>query len=187
MSQKHVIRPRLRWVYFFTAVAITIGFGITSPSIEAALAGIPGALLLVFLAYAIFLRPSVELDAVGVTVKNPFSSFEARWASIAEIGVNYTAFVEIEGKRYSIFAANIPSRYHSRKLSKYDLKGSGFEGQETLNAKLSPQSETGEFFLIANRLRDGAGEERSFAFRHNRILQAVGVALGVASFATVIL
>jgi hypothetical protein len=151
VDEKIVIRPRAR--YFSLAISLLIGLGflVTSADATQAQKALPAILGFWLISYALLAKPKVVMTAGFIKIVNPFSAINASWAAVEEIGVNYSGFISIAGKKYSVFAAIAPNRYHSRRLTKGDLRGSGYENDPTVSARLSPQSESGEFYLIANR------------------------------------
>lgn len=163
-------------MYLAISLLLGLGFLVTSSDWSEAQRSMPAIFALWLASYAFLAKPKVVMTKGFIQIVNPLGTISSSWAAVEDIGVSYSGFIKLAGKKYSVFAAITPNRYHSRRLSRGDLRGSGYENDPSVSAKLSPQSESGEFYLIANRFWSQNLETRA----ESKVTRSWGLILGIA-------
>lgn len=150
MPERHVYYAKNRFLYPGLIWVLSLMLVVTSTG-QTWIPALSWALFLSYLAYLIFVNPSVVLESDGITLKNPFVTKSFGWQKVELVDVRWALFVQVAGKRHESWAALAPSRYHSRRVARGDLTGIGLASAKDVRSVEAPQSETGAIIFLAKR------------------------------------
>lgn len=106
---------------------------------------VPGILLAATGAYAVLVRPSVEVGPAGVTLRNVVRDVDVPWAALAEVRTRYALMlVTTDGRRFTAWAAPASGRHTDTRLTRREAGAIGWEPDADLpTASASSESHSG--------------------------------------------
>lgn len=105
----------------------------------------PGVVLAATLVYAVLVRPTVEVSAAGVTLRNVVRDVEVPWAALAEVRTRYAlTLVTTGGRRFTGWAAPASGRHTDARLTRREVSAIGWDPDRELpTASASTASHSG--------------------------------------------
>ncbi|MGV8965889.1 MAG: PH domain-containing protein [Cellulomonas sp.] len=126
----HVFRPRSAIAAAISWGLITIAwawFAVHDGGALALARQVPPMLLAGTLVYAVLVRPSVEVSASGVTLRNVITDVDVPWAALAEVQTRYAlTLVATDGRRFTAWAAPASGRHTDARLTLGEAKAIGW-------------------------------------------------------------
>jgi hypothetical protein len=120
----------------------------------------PVLALVAALAYAMFWRPSVEVDDDAVTVRNVVRDVRVPWQRLESVDTRYSLMLEAGGRRYAAWAAPAPGRLSGVRQSRRDaaaLAALGADLDHGLRASAVPNSDSGGAAIMVRARWEQAG------------------------------
>jgi hypothetical protein len=108
----------LSWLVAGSGILVTVFTG--GP---AALLGTAPLVLLAFLGWLLFWKPSVAVHDGGITLENPFRSILVPWPALVNVDTRYALTLITPGKSYASWAAPAPGIWGGRNARPEDLQG----------------------------------------------------------------
>lgn len=112
---------------------------------------LPVVALAASVVYALFWRPSVEVDDDAVTVRNVVRDVRVPWSRLDAIDTRYALSLHAEGRRYTAWAAPAPGRSQALRQTRRDaeaLAALGTDLQHGLRSSATPNSDSGGAALL---------------------------------------
>jgi hypothetical protein len=107
-------RPKTGWAFGLVVASLAILgllWGLPDNGWEGAASVIPLVLLLIFSAWAAFVRPAVKVDQEGVELVNVLRTHKISWGAIERIDTRWALALFTKQGRYSAWAAPAPGRH----------------------------------------------------------------------------
>jgi hypothetical protein len=101
--------------------------------------------------FALFWRPSVEVDDDAVTMRNVVRDIRVPWARLDAVDTRYALSLHAQGRRYAAWAAPAPGRSQALRQSRRDaeaLSALGTNLEHGLRASATPNSDSGGASLL---------------------------------------
>lgn len=112
---------------WFAALAwLVAGVGLVSTAATggaASMLGIGPLLLIAYLGWLLFWRPSVVIHDTGVRLENPFRSVMVPWAALVHVDTRYALTLVTPSGSYGAWAAPAPGIWGGRNARPEDLHG----------------------------------------------------------------
>jgi hypothetical protein len=112
---------------------------------------LPVLALVAAVVYALFWRPSVEVDDDAVTVRNVVRNIRVPWIRLDALDTRYALSLEAQGRRYAAWAAPAPGRSQALRQSTRDagaLAALGTSLDHGLRSSATPNSDSGGASLM---------------------------------------
>ena len=82
-------------------------------------------LLVAVLSWTLFWRPSLQVQAHGITVVNVLRTYFVPWPAIRQIDTRFSLTLHTSRRRVTVWAAPAPGRHRMLGLARQDFKGIG--------------------------------------------------------------
>ena len=102
------------------------GVGLVSTALSGGAEAVPGIgplLLIAYLGWLLFWRPSVVVHDAGVRLENPFRSVAVPWAALVQVDTRYALTPITPSRSYGAWAAPAPGIWGGRNARPEDLQG----------------------------------------------------------------
>lgn len=102
------------------------GVGLVSTALSGGAEAVPGIgplLLIAYLGWLLFWRPSVVVHDAGVRLENPFRSVAVPWAALVQVDTRYALTLITPSRSYDAWAAPAPGIWGGRNARPEDLQG----------------------------------------------------------------
>lgn len=186
-----IFRPKITFLYFGGAcvlAALWLWSEILTSEIIAVVATALWAGAILIGIYLIILRPKIIFTDHYLEIINPVQRVRIGWNDITSLGAKWALRVESRHGAFTAWAAPAPSRFHTKKIDRSELRFMRIAHEESINAAHSPKSESGAALHIA-QLRwannRGAGSEFEVERRFGFVV-ALAVLMSAAIFFSVI-
>jgi hypothetical protein len=118
---------RARTNKWFAALAwLVAGIGLVTTALSGQIEAVSGTgplLLIAYLGWLLFWRPSVVVHDAGVRLENPFRSVAVPWAALVHVDTRYALTLITPTRSYGAWAAPAPGIWGGRNARPEDLQG----------------------------------------------------------------
>ena len=161
MNNRTSYRPKKSIATFVVGSIFLIGIATESIMSRGFNASVTTLVVISALAIALYLvlyRPHLEIFDEGVRIHNPLTMIQVGWHDVDSIDARYSAVLTMkDGRRFTIWCAQAPGRYHARTIHPSEMKGLNLPS--TMRPGESPRTDSGVAVILCR--------QRLTAFQHS--------------------
>jgi hypothetical protein len=147
-----VYRPRSSYFFAGFIYLFCLGFVVQSffgQSFKGVAITLSWCLVISYLFHMAFIRPKVTFFDEGIMITNPLREITVGWDQIEDISARYSMYIQVGGKKIYAWAAQAPSRYHSRTIHPSEIRGLKIPDLHNMRPGESPRTHSGQALALA--------------------------------------